>query len=357
MASSGTPQPPKMSRKRIPRTVEANINFVAGLVSGVVQAGLLNPWDRALYLSVVQHRPFIRCANFKDPYRGFWQSVVHRTLSGGTYFMLQAQMQTLLAHFTSTEPEDGISTNANANPTTTSTNSTGSSTVSSEATHKIHMSPELQHFIVGLGAGMTNGMLLNKLASVKYHAWNQREGISFWAAAKQMYKKGGYPVFFKGIVVTGLRDMTFGCVYEVMRVILRPHFEKMVKQRTQLIKAKSTIEGKNATNHLFPISLYFIANMISASIATVVSGPFNYARSMQYACKADEVTPSIMNVLKTLWQECHQQGSVWRGMSHLQQRLRVGWGTARVGVGMAIGQHVFDWAKSSMDTAFSARYN
>lgn len=59
------------------------VSFLSGLTAGVAQAGLFNPFDRALYLSVKNHTPFLRRENFQTPYQGFFQSVGHRALSGG----------------------------------------------------------------------------------------------------------------------------------------------------------------------------------------------------------------------------------------------------------------------------------
>jgi hypothetical protein len=64
---------------------------LAGTFSGVVQAGLFNPYDRALYLSVRDHLPFLHRSNFMDPFRGFAQAVVQRTIAGGLYFVLQVR--------------------------------------------------------------------------------------------------------------------------------------------------------------------------------------------------------------------------------------------------------------------------
>jgi hypothetical protein len=66
----------------VPTLLETNINTVAGIVCGLFQAGLFNPWDRALYLSVRDRRHFLHPANFKNPFQGFWQAIVHRTISG-----------------------------------------------------------------------------------------------------------------------------------------------------------------------------------------------------------------------------------------------------------------------------------
>ena len=60
-----------------------------GLASGLAQAILFNPWDRALYLSVKEARPFLTWINFKDPFAGVLQTVVQRTISAGLYFPLE----------------------------------------------------------------------------------------------------------------------------------------------------------------------------------------------------------------------------------------------------------------------------
>ena len=59
-----------------------SVSFLSGLAAGVCQAGLFNPFDRALYLSVKNEVPFLTASNFQSPYQGFFQSVGHRALSG-----------------------------------------------------------------------------------------------------------------------------------------------------------------------------------------------------------------------------------------------------------------------------------
>ena len=50
--------------------------WISGFCSGVVNAGLFNPYDRALYLSVKHKRPFLSGSNFQRPFQGFLQTVV-----------------------------------------------------------------------------------------------------------------------------------------------------------------------------------------------------------------------------------------------------------------------------------------
>lgn len=64
-------------------------NFSCGLVSGLVQAVVFNPWDRALYLSVKESRPFTSFSNFQQPFSGLLQTIFQRAISAGLYFPLE----------------------------------------------------------------------------------------------------------------------------------------------------------------------------------------------------------------------------------------------------------------------------
>jgi hypothetical protein len=64
-------------------------SFICGIGAGVIQAGIFNPYDRALYLSVKDHRAFLHIENWKSPYSGFFQSIGSRALSGGIYFPVE----------------------------------------------------------------------------------------------------------------------------------------------------------------------------------------------------------------------------------------------------------------------------
>jgi hypothetical protein len=68
------------------------VKFAAGLLSGLTQSLLFNPWDRALYLSVKEDRAFLRRANFRHPWRGASSSLFHRAASSGMYWPLVEQL-------------------------------------------------------------------------------------------------------------------------------------------------------------------------------------------------------------------------------------------------------------------------
>ena len=62
-------------------------NFVAGIVAGSVIAGFFSPWDRALYISVRDRIPFFDKTCWRNPYQGFLNGMLQRTLSSGLYFL------------------------------------------------------------------------------------------------------------------------------------------------------------------------------------------------------------------------------------------------------------------------------
>jgi hypothetical protein len=107
-----------------------------GLFSGLVQAAVFNPWDRALYLSVMHHRPFLKMENFRNPMAGVMQTIAQRAISGGLYFPLEDIFLEL------------ISRKCNQN-------------------NSLAFLRHYTHFTAGLLAGSINGLLINPLSSVK----------------------------------------------------------------------------------------------------------------------------------------------------------------------------------------------
>ena len=110
-----------------------------GLFSGVGQAALFNPWDRALYLSVKNNTMFLDRSNFTQPFQGLFQTITQRAISSGLYFPLEEIFRDLLLH--------------------SNTNITGNS------------SPLLGrmgiNFLSGNLAGAVNGILMNPVTAIK----------------------------------------------------------------------------------------------------------------------------------------------------------------------------------------------
>jgi len=70
-----------------------------GIISGLSQAAVFNPWDRALYLSVKNERPFLDRQNFLRPWDGLMQTIVQRALSSGLYFPLEELYHSIVVYF------------------------------------------------------------------------------------------------------------------------------------------------------------------------------------------------------------------------------------------------------------------
>ena len=66
-----------------------SISLISGFSSGLIVAFALNPWDKALYLSVINQRSFLDFKNFHQPFQGVTQSLFQRAVSHGLYFPLE----------------------------------------------------------------------------------------------------------------------------------------------------------------------------------------------------------------------------------------------------------------------------
>jgi hypothetical protein len=254
------------------------ITFFCGLAAGVAQAGLFNPFDRALYLSVKNEIPFLRWENFQQPYQGFFQSVGHRALSGGLYYPLEQFFMTLIP------PEEDAA---------------------------------FYNFLAGTAAGSVNAIICNPVSAVKYKSWGRDVNRGTVQEVMNMLRKGGMRPFGNGLIPTILRDLVFGGCYTFLRFDL--------KYRLQLSQ-----------------DYQWMANLLAAAMATVVSGPFNLARNVQYATKSEHISYTVTEVLTNFVHETAERPTTYEKCKHFQNRLRLGWGTMRVAVGMAFGHYVYD---------------
>lgn len=183
-------------------------------------------------------------------------------------------------------------------------------------THLPHDGSPWANFFAGTGAGMTNALILNPITTVKYKTWSRATGRGMLSEAKTMYVKGGLRPFTNGLTPTLCRDIVFGGIYTYLRLEFQ-------------------------YNGL-PTEYQWCGNMVAAALATVLSGPLNLARNVQYATKSRQLAPSTVTIFVTLMQEIKQKPSTYQKWLHMQNRLRIGWGTARVAVGMAFGQFVYE---------------
>lgn len=112
-----------------------------------------------------------------------------------------------------------------------------------------------------------------------------------------------------------MRDTIFGLVYEL--------------SRTEISKRSESLAG-------------LPSNAMGGALATIVSSPFNYARNMKFSAPAHEAVHSTVSHIKMLFASAAEQRTLMGKLGYLQGRLRLGWGSARVAVGMGTGQWLFD---------------
>merc|ERR1711959_198321 len=168
-------------------------------------------------------------------------------------------------------------------------------------------------------AGACNGIILNPLSAVRYECWG-KQNPKLVATAARMWSSGGARSFVKGTAPTVLRDVVFGGVFS--------------GTRHTIASSKRDQEGAPAQG--------FVVDMISAAAATVLSGPMNYCRNMIYAPPPEIKPATAWQHLGRLHQEAMAEPTLLARCALVQQRLRIGWGTMRVAVGMATGAQLFD---------------
>mmetsp|Transcript_20122 Transcript_20122/g.33226 ORF Transcript_20122/g.33226 Transcript_20122/m.33226 type:complete len:287 (-) Transcript_20122:2045-2905(-) len=264
--------------------------FSCGVAAGAMQAGIFNPWDRALFLSHINHRPFLSRENFVRPYEGFHQSVFHRVVTGGMYFPVEDLVRTKLP--------------------------------------KKH--GEIAHnFFVGTIAGSVIAILTNPLAAIKYQSWGSEHKGMMVRTALHMLEHGGLRVFLRAIDTTILRDMLWGGAFAMLRHEFPRHF---FNEDTEIDLNQ-------------PGVVSFVSNMVAAGFATVLSAPLNYARNLQYGKNVKRKTTSKWKIFTKLWHDSRQHAidTKTSRTGFVARRLAIGFGTLRVALGLGFSSQVYGY--------------
>jgi hypothetical protein len=265
-------------------------NILSSSIAGATCTGIMNPADKALYLSIKEKRPYLLKTNFTAPFQGCVQAMFQRAFFGSFYFMMQGEMQVSLYPYLH---------------------------------HQLKFSQAISEFGVGLAAGSVDGILKNSTSAIKYHTWGDHTH-SFVTSVREMWSKGGVKPFVNGTLATLCRDATYGSTYEMVRWSLRSQVVSDPHQNGRI----------------------FLCNFAAAGLSTIMSSPFNYARNMQYAAKPGTKPPAIREVFCGLWHETRE--SPLSKMSFFQQRFRIGWGTTINMVRMATTQLLVDEIKQKV---------
>jgi hypothetical protein len=149
-----------------------------------------------------------------------------------------------------------------------------------------------------------------------------------------MFLKGGLRPFFVGSSATLGRDLVFGGTYALLRheLLLRafPHHHQSSTQYITGLHGQKKSDSKR-----------FLINMFSACMATILSSPMNYVRNVHYATPPDTKPLNTLAIFKDLIAQTKIQPTMFLKFQYVITKLRIGWGTARVGVGMAFGSEFY----------------
>jgi hypothetical protein len=168
---------------------------------------------------------------------------------------------------------------------------------------------------------------------MKYRKWgNAGQGGNIYSEILHVLRISGGSLrpFANGLLPTIYRDVVFGGCYTYMRLELQ---------------------------YSFPSSQPWQTNMIAAGVATALSGPFNYVRNIQYGTKSNARAPNTYAVLVDLAREtcASPRTRMSDRLVFLCTKLRVGWGTVRVALGVSFGHAVYDYLHKAMSSWSSRR--
>jgi hypothetical protein len=270
---------------------------VSAVTNAVAVTMVMNPFDKALYLSTALNRPFFSKSNFLRPYKGALPTIVQKMTFGSTYYIFQGIMQD------------------NCDET---------------LIRKYHCSSTEVAFINGIVAGSINCLISNPFSAIKYHSWNPIKG-GFIQCAGEMWKAGRFEPFFRGITDGSLRDLLGCAAYEITRGFLREH--------------AAGKKSEEAHKKLFNAG--FFCDMAGAAAGTVIGGPFNFTRNEKYHAPSDKQPPATKDIIHQVWNEAKANPQKMLGKTgFFLHRFNVGWGTVLTAIKMASSQLVFDTVKT-----------
>ena len=270
----------------MPDILNESSKFFSGIITGLSSALIFHPYDQAIFLSIKTSRPFLSYANFKHPIKGISQNLFHRAISNSLYFPLEHKFREL---FFASHLFKSQATNMSAVPS----------------------------FLSGVAAGSINAVIINPLSAIRYEFWGNRHP-TFFATIKFMYHaSNSIKPFFKSTYITISRDIVFGGIFSSLRFSLG-----------------------NSDN---PISNSFIINLLSATVASIASSPFNFVRNVTLGSPPDRPPPSSWEIMRSLGRSVPNPSSPLATSHFIFKRLLIGWGTLRVALGMAFGASLYDF--------------
>jgi hypothetical protein len=255
-----------------------SIEILVGTLTGLIQTFIFNPIDRALYLHIKDHTNFLARSNWVNPYHGVFNALGNRVIQYGFYYNIVDFYLDIAM---------GIDV----------------------------LGSTSKRVAAGIATGVTTAVLLNPVSCVKYHSWGTEHKLSY--VAGDMFRRAGLYSFTRGLGTTAFRDSSFSTMYLACKRHIDAAFED---------------EGRR-----------FLGNLTVSCLATIVTSPINYVRNMKYAAGYEQSNPSFVSVFNNLVRDQRASHKGFKNSTRYYfNRFAIGWGTLRVGLGVATGQHIYD---------------
>ena len=157
----------------------------------------------------------------------------------------------------------------------------------------------------GVFTGCTTALLLNPINVIKFHGWNNMHtDMTIINGGKNICKEYGFMCLARGMKYTLTRDIFFGVTYSYL------NFEY------------------NKQKHFFTDFIFAIA-------MTSIVSPINYCRNVIFHTQYDLTTPTLKQIIREL--------TKFSLRDILLKKLCIGYGTVRVGLGMACSRKIYDF--------------
>lgn len=245
-------------------------HFLAGLSTGVISAGLLQPAD--LLKTRVQQsgtsslgqtfREIVSGPNtLRQLWRGTLPSIVRTGLGSALYFStLNALRQQV----------------ANSNVLTASAVVTPPGSVLQNTSSSLPRLSNVANLATGAVARASVGFAMMPITVVKVrYESNLYSYKSIWEAGRSILRLEGPKGFFSGFGATALRDAPYAGLYVLF-------YEQSKRQLSQLHYAIPTVESLGfhaGMTSSKSISINFLSGVVAAGLATTITNPFDAVKT------------------------------------------------------------------------------
>lgn len=283
------------SRRQDERKNSTTANVVSMLSAGLVSNTFTHPLSVASHNAVKHKRSFLAWINFRKPFSGYLPTLIYGPVLSGEYFFLQDSLNEYLKPL---------------------------------LVGKMEMSEVKANFTVTEVAGALYGLTSGPLNAVQRHVWNN-PGYTFYYSARTMYKEAGLYPFYKGITASSVAGAVFSGTYQV----IRSSVNSMIITPQNQTSLYATVPG----------------NTVAAMVASVVASPLYYVRFMQQITEPAEQQRSMVDIVKSTWNEMPPKHKLLSRLSFLCTRLDFCPMALRAGLGVTVGQTIYDVVRNTLD--------